>query len=101
MRLAQNAIAREQYSVALPCVNTAILVYQTHAYLRGQARCKWLLGVISQERRLDCNYIDASDKVADATLAYRYLGDFTGKLKRKLCALHFLITVTSKERPTV
>jgi tetratricopeptide (TPR) repeat protein len=79
MRLAQNAIAREQYSVALPCVNTAILVYQTHAYLRGQARCKWLLGVISQERRLDCNYIDASDKVADATLAYRYLGDFTGE----------------------
>lgn len=33
----------------------------------------WLVGVISQERRLD--YTEASEKVADAALAYRYLGD--------------------------
>lgn len=33
----------------------------------------WFVGVISQERRLD--YTEASEKVADAALAYRYLGD--------------------------
>jgi hypothetical protein len=38
----------------------------------------WLLGVISQERRI--NYVDASEKVVDAAFAYRYLGDFTGTM---------------------
>jgi hypothetical protein len=79
MRLAQNAIAQEKYSIALSCVNTAILVYENHTYLRGQARCKWLLGVISQERRI--NHIEASEMVVDATWAYRYLGDFTGTMR--------------------
>jgi tetratricopeptide (TPR) repeat protein len=76
-RLAQNAICQQKYSVAIPCVNAAVIIYQTHTHLRGQARCMWLLGVISQERRID--YIDASEKVADAALAYRFLGDVTGE----------------------
>jgi tetratricopeptide (TPR) repeat protein len=78
VRLAQNAIAMQTYCVAIPCVNAAVTIYQTHTHLRGQARCMWLLGVISQERRID--YVDATEKVADAALAYRYLGDFTGKM---------------------
>jgi hypothetical protein len=54
-----------------------VRIYQTHTYLRGQARCKWLLGIISQERRVE--YTDASETVADAALAYRFLGDVTGE----------------------
>jgi hypothetical protein len=78
VRLAQNAIALQTYSVAIACVSTAVSIYQSHTYLRGQARCMWLLGVISQERRI--NYVDASEKVVDAAFAYRYLGDFTGTM---------------------
>lgn len=73
LRLAQNATWRQKYSVAIPSLNAATLIYQNHTYLRGQARCMWLVGVISQARRLD--YTEASEKVADAALAYRYLGD--------------------------
>jgi tetratricopeptide (TPR) repeat protein len=75
--LAQNATWRHEYSVAIPNVNAAIKIYISHGYLRGQARAKWLIGVISLERRLD--YADAEEKVADAAFAFRHLGDSVGE----------------------
>jgi hypothetical protein len=61
----------------MPCINAAVVIYQKHANLRGQAHCKWLLGVILQERRVE--YPDAFETVADAALAYQFLGDITGE----------------------
>lgn len=77
LRLAQNAIWQQQYSVAIPSVNRALLIYQHHTYLRGQARCMWTIGLISQERRMD--YSDASEKLAEAALAFRYIADAAGE----------------------
>jgi tetratricopeptide (TPR) repeat protein len=77
LRLAQSAAWKQDYDTARNQARRALQTYAERHFLRGQARCKWILGFVEMDSYGD--YTEAERLLLGASKLYHILDDPTGE----------------------